>query len=417
VHVAPVTVRKDVALPKMPSAVHVATPRLSHEQTATLKLAIRGRLAPAAGQGLAVEHAPAPGRVRPLTDRNGLLKPVPEQVVRLEKARVILADYPLIKHDFGEVLAKRFGKPVNAISNDEIDGWLLDSTAYMSIPQVKQTEVNTPIPYNERQTVTALRPQDYGRALVYEPAPGALIDVKGAGAVNPRMKTESSGLATLGESIREYAYEHLVNKVFIHAGLGDRTVGHYAVIDAGFDVKQPNGGTDPAGLILRQAAPRAGGYLSALGNHDTRRIEVTLRRYGITSAGEHRSDSYDALNLQGSADGAVEDFGGFLVRPTFDKPAYHYDRTPKESPSNKPLLSEDKVFVEPHEDIRVPFNVWGYTATGKADPALDNPSAWSHELARSLRDGRAGRQDAEQHMHNLLDPVDARLQANGPTSR
>jgi hypothetical protein len=260
--------------------------------------------------------------------------------------------------------------------------------------------------------VTALRPADYGRALVFQPEPGVLIDVKGSGALAPQQESHGNGLATLGEAIREYAYEHLVNKVFEHAQTGDRTVGHYAVIDAGFDVKQHDGRIDPAGLILRQAHSRATGDLSALSNSDTKRIEMTLRRYGITSAGAYQNDPYDRLNLQGTKDGAVLDFGGFLVMPKFEKPAYHFDRTPEVSPRYKPLLSADKDFVNPDENVRVPVHLWGYTVSGKADPIVDNPQIWSHELATALREGRAQRKDAEQHMKNLLDPVDAKLKAH-----
>jgi hypothetical protein len=408
----------------VPSApIHVEPPHSApiHIETAAT-LALRARLqarTQATAHPVAVPSAPtaAPGRIQPITDRSELLEPKAEKAVRLQNARVVLADYPLITHDFGKALEARFGKPVESISHDEIDSWLLESTAYISVPQSKQTTVNTPIPYDPKQTVSALRPQDYGRALVYNPTPGVFIDVKGAGAKKPALTDHASGLATLGEGIREYAYEHLVHKVLQHANRGDRTVGHYAVIDAGFDVKQPDGRTDPAGLILRQAHSRSRGDLAALGNHDTKRVEATLRRYGITSAGAYQEEPYDALNLQGTKDGALVDFGGFLVESKFEKPAYHFDRTPDASPKYKPLLSTDKVWVEPNPALRVPVEQWGFTVSGKADPAVDNPSIWSHELARSLREGRATRNDAEQHLHNLLDPVDARLNAQpGPSS-
>jgi hypothetical protein len=369
--------------------------------------------APAAPAAITLQKngGAAPGRIEPLTTPGGLASPTEEKAVRLEKARVILADYPLIKHDFGSAIAARYNRPLETISNDEIDGWILDSAAYISEPQTKQTAVNTPIPPSTR-SVKAFRPADYGRALVFQPAPGVLIDVKGSGAVDPQQGDHSNGLATLGEVIREYAYEHLIHKVFEHSGAPDRTVGHYAVIDTGFDVKQPDGRVDPAGLILRQAHSRATGDLSALSNKDTKRIEMTLRRYGITSAGAYQNEPFDALNLQGTKDGAVLDFGGFLVMPKFEKPAYHFDRTPEVSPRYKPLLSQQKDFVQPDDAIRVPNELWGYTVSQRADPIADNPTRWSHELATSLRQGRATRKDAEQHMHNLLDPVDARLKAH-----
>ena len=363
------------------------------------------------GDALADPDQPAPGRIQPLTSSADLLNPKRERVFRLTNARVVGADYPLIKHDFGNVLMARYGKPLDQITTGEIDAWLLDSTAYIAKTQTKQTVVNTPIPHDEKQSTMALRPDDYGRALVFEPEPGVLIDAKGVGARNPKMKDHANGLATLGETIREFAYEHLINKILVHADRGDRTVGHYAIIDAGFDVKQPDGGTDPAGIILRQAHARSAGRSSLFGRQLMRKIEVTLRRYGITSAGAYQDGKFDALNIQGTPDGAIVDFGGFLAMQNFQKLAYHFDWNPDYS-NHPPLLSPDGVWVQPNADVRVPYRLWGYTASGKADPQFDNPSVWSAQLATALRNGAATRADVEQHLRNLLGPVDKRLDAN-----
>jgi hypothetical protein len=368
-------------------------------------------LAPALAAPTVVDNAPrvaAAGRIQPLKVLSGLRNPRGETAVRLKDARVVLADYPLIKHDFGQALSEHYGKALKDISNDEIDAWLLDSAAYISGAQAKQQEVNSPIPSTTKQ-VTAYRPSDYGRAMVFRPAPGVLIDVKGSGAKSPKQTDHGNGLATLGEVIREFSYEQLVNKVFIHSKTGARTVGHYAVIDAGFDVKFGDGRTDRAGLILRQAHSRAPGDKSALSIRETDNIERTLRRYGITAAGAYQNEPYDAINLQGAKNGAVLDFGGFLAMPWFEKPAYHFDHTPEVQPKAKPLIVPGTNFPQPDERVRVPFNVWGFTETHVADPIKDNPWIWSHQLAKALRDGTATRKDAEQHLHNLLDPVDAQL--------
>ncbi len=349
----------------------------------------------------------APGRIRPLTQVRGLQKPRQEKAVKLANAKVVLADYPLIRHDFAAPLEARYGKEIARISEPEIDAWLLDSAGYISAAQAKQAQVNTAIPVHAHEVVTALRPADYGRALVFNPSPGVLIDVKGSGARSPKQTDHANGLATLGEVIREFAYEQLVHKIFRHSQSDRRTVGHYAVIDAGFDVKFGDGGQDRAGLILRQAHVRATGDKSALGIPTALKIETVLRRYGITSAGAYQHEPYDALNIQGTKDGALLDFGGFLAMPWFEKPAYHFDHTPDVEPRVKPMLKPGGRFVQPDEAHRVPFDVWGFH--GKADPINDRPWIWSHELARNLRDGVARRADVEQHYRNLMQPFELKL--------
>ena len=351
----------------------------------------------------------AHGNIVPLVDHERLAAPIKEEAVKLKHARVVLADYPLIKHDFGRVLEQRFRKPLGAISHDEIDAWLLESAGYISARHVEVAPVhgvNTAIP-TEAKTITAWRPYGYNRALVYEPAPGVLIDVKGAGSLRPSNdeKGHHNGLATLGEAIREFAYEKLVREIFEHEGAGQRTVGTYAVIDAGFDVRWGNGHQDPAGLILRQAHDRAPGNANRFDQERTRAIELTLRKYGITSAGaEYGGYSRDQLNVQGTKDGAIVDFGAFLTMEGFTRDAKHYDG----SPSAPTLISKE---YQPDPAVRVPFGIWGYSDPHKPDPASDRPSAWSHELARALRkpeaiaDPKLTRAWTEQHMHNLLAPV------------
>jgi hypothetical protein len=361
----------------------------------------------AGGSALAGKTA-APGRITPITSTSKLKRPKKEKVVRLANARVVLADYPLIRHDFAEALEGFHGKALHDISNDEIDGWLLEHTAYVSAAQAKQTAVNTHIP-TTGMTWEAYRPHDYGRALVFKAAPGVFIDVKGSGAKAPKQTDHANGLASLGEVIREYAYEQLVNKLFLHNGSGRRTVGHYAVIDAGFDIKFGDGRQDRAGLILRQAHERAVGDKSSLGIASALKIETVLRTYGITSAGAYQNEPYDALNIQGTKDGALLDFGGFLAVPWFSKPAFHFDHTPDIEPRRQPLMKPGGFFVQPDEAHRVPFTLWGFNKTGKADPIADNPWIWSHELAAGLKDGTATRNDAEQHMRNLMGPVEEQL--------
>lgn len=235
-----------------------------------------------------------------------------------------------------------------------------------------------------------------------------LIDAKGVGAVLPRAGDHSDGLMTLGESIREFAYEKLVSRIFIHDGQGLKTVGSYAVIDAGTSVKHADGSSSPAGIILRQAHTRYDGPSSTMSDKITLKVEKVLRRYGLTSAGAYRNKyDYDKLNVQGTKKGAVIDFGGFLALENFGgREARHFFRTPTLYKDSGPK----RVTID--ENVRVPLEQWGTTISGKEDPKMDNPWLWSHELARDFAEGRANRDDAYNHLRNLWGPVFEKLEAN-----
>lgn len=324
---------------------------------------------------------------------------VKEEVVILSNAKIVFADYSLLRKDFPEL---------RNLSNDEIDWWLLRNTAVMSGAQAKQEEVNTKI--NSYDTKSAYRPPDYGRALVIpvnapgaDDAPIGLIDAKGVGALAPALEDHGDGLATLGECIREFVYEKMVNRVFQHSKSGLKTVGTYAVIDAGFDLKHVDQSTSPAGIVLRQAHTRATGYMSLMSEEDSLKVENVLRHYGLTSAGAYRSEPFERINVQGTKGGAVLDFGGFLTVEKYSKKARHFYHV-------KTLIDPSLPgSIQPDENIRVPLNIWGTTVSGKEDPKLDNVWLWSHDLARSFRNGTASRQDANQHVKNLLGPVFEKL--------
>lgn len=328
-------------------------------------------------------------------------KSVKEEVVILSNAKIVFADYSLLRRDFAEL---------RTISNDEIDWWLLRNTAIMSSAQADQEVVNTKI--NSYDTKSAYRPPDYGRALVIPVnSPGTenpigLIDAKGVGALKPALKDHGDGLATLGECIREFVYEKLVNRVFQHSQSGIKTVGTYAVIDSGFDLKHVDGSSSPAGIVLRQAHNRYEGKGSLFSDEDSLKIEKILRHYGLTSAGAYRHEPVERINIQGTKSGAVLDFGGFLAVDHFSKPAKNFYKyfDPK-------VLMDPKLpgFVQPDESVRVPLDIWGTTVSGKEDPKLDNVWLWSHDLAKSFRNGTATRQDANSHVKNLLVPVFEKL--------
>ena len=237
-------------------------------------------------------------------------------------------------------------------------------------------------------------------------APVGMIDAKGVGSVKPFQAADGhgNGLATLGESIREFVYEKLARKVFEASGEGVKTVGTYAIIDGGFDITHADGSHSPAGIVLRQAHKRAPGAYSLLSDAESLRIERILRRYGLTSAGAYRFARIEAINVQGTDTGGILDFGGFLAVDDYYKPAKRFY-------GGKLLLTgpQDPLFVHPDPDLRVPLSLWGTTISGKEDPKLDNVWIWSHELADALRSGRANRASVDQHLKNFLEPTFKRI--------
>jgi hypothetical protein len=338
-----------------------------------------------------LSHANVPHLVR---NSSELVDPVAETVVRVATARIVMADYTRIRADFSVT---------RKMTENEINTWLLNKTAYVSQAQARQQETNSKIEILNTSSgapvqTTAYRPQLYGRALVFDVEDG-LIDAKGVGATRPRLAGHSTGLASLGEVIREFIFQKKVQQVLDHSGSGLQTVESYAVIDWGFDAREMDGIYMRAGAILRQghARPRLVGG----GNHfasviDSKMIEELLREYGITSTGDGASEKKEKVNIQISNDKALIDFGAYLVRDHFSVELRHYgDHTLLASPSSPH-------FVQPDPHLKVPASVWGSSETGMVNPRFDNPWVWSHRLAADLRSGRAQPEHALMHLHNMM---------------
>lgn len=301
-----------------------------------------------------------------------------QRVLKLQNARVLIADYDLIREDF----------PVTKnLSNPEVDSWLLNHVGYISDSQANQTYVNTHIPITGEEA-EAYRPPRYGRALVYQiydPSDSSkrvgLIDAKGVGAVKPRQKEHGNGLATLGESLREYIYEKMVNEVMAEEKIGHKTIGSYAVIDPGFEVVHADGSTSPAGFYLRQAHHRnSTEYIR--GDAETK-IKKALAKYGIDAAGNH----------QGSSSENLLDFGHYVVR-------------------------DDLEGIDSKKSL--PVQVWGYDSNGGkgtgswAYSKFDRPWVWSHEMADGWRQGHANRHHVWIHFQNFMEPLRKILKQNNP---
>ena len=311
-----------------------------------------------------------------------------EEVVKLSQARVVMADYDLIRKDFPHVAH---------MAEHEIDEWLINQTAYVSRAQAEQTATNTQIPI-DAGTRQAHRPPSYNRALLFEmenPANPAekigLMDAKGVGGLRPAQRDHGNGVATLGEVIREFIWERLVREVFHDANLENKTVGSYAVIDGGFDVLHTDGSTSPAGIYLRQGHKRINYDSGWLDSSTRRNLQNILHKYGIDPNN----------NIQGTTTGDVFDFGHFIVR------------------DDSPSIDHAKA---------VPFDVWGYDKNIPNQPGdrwfyskKDNGWNYSHELAQAFRDGRADRHATWMHVQNMMNPLREKLRtgdrsANGCVS-
>jgi hypothetical protein len=191
-----------------------------------------------------------------------------ERVSRVPGARVVLADYELLQHDFPELrddaleragLGLHHGADRAAVRRRLIDEWLLERAAVVSQAQARQSTVNTPISTTDKRRF-AWRPTAYGRALVVEAgADGGLLDLKGIG-VAPRARPSdamhSSGLCDLGEVLRDMLFQWAIDAIFEHAGVELGSVPTYAAIDLGFDRRLHDGRLLPAGVQVRRAHRR-----------------------------------------------------------------------------------------------------------------------------------------------------------------
>ena len=248
-------------------------------------------------------------------EQDGVL---PETVLRVVGARVVYANYNLLKHDFPQlkdhVLEKQFPLLKTLKGNEKkkaccykIDEWLIRNTAFVSQNQAKQSVVNTPIAIGN-ETVKAWRPPGYGRALVFSieendkglllddhrktPAfENRLIDVKGTGVapgVQPVNASHSNGINRLGFAFFELIIQELLQRIFRHSKTAIQTLPFYGIIDPGFDEQNELMHKSPAALLLRRAHRRpkdSGGlyHYDSTGQHVQLEIEQMLRKYGITS--------------------------------------------------------------------------------------------------------------------------------------
>jgi hypothetical protein len=328
-------------------------------------------------------------------------------LARVVTARVALADYPLIAHDFPK-MQQRSGESLEAW-HQRVDQWLIQETAFINVGQLTDNGVNTFITTTAERK-TAYRPKGYNRAHVI-PVDGGLIDVKGDGTASPSQRDHSNGLATLGEMIREYVYEKLETLIFKQSKTGINTVGCYGVVDFGFNIVHADGSQSRAGYVLRQAHNRATAFNSSLPRDVGTKIELLLRKYGLTSSGEtfgfrsaKRDNPWDYTNIQGTdsyeKNKTIEviDFGAHLaIRGAFEFDLRAADAITVVVPANS------QEFVQPDPKLRVPTETWA--SSGPEDSKADRPWVYAHETAAAFAEGRADRSAVERHVETMLQGV------------
>lgn len=382
-----------------------------------------------------------------------LEKPVLETGVSVATAKVLMCNYQLLKRDFPYLRGR---------SHKQIDQWLIARAAYISVPQARNNEVNTPPFINPSQTVLALRPHGYGRATVL-PVKGGLLDVKGTGVANhlvPENRSHANGLMSLGEAIREFTMQYLVETIFRHAkskgykstaGQPLETVQSYAVIDWGFSIydtfspfRFQNGGLMRAGAIVRQAHARK--MIPGSGNHflpknQANEVEDLLRSYGITTSG-NIYDSVDIPDIQGTIDSRIFDFGTYVVMDRFSKDrtdplgSEYFDDFEEAIPTRgQRLLSfsdlpqpsvllkslklltfesnQDDSFddayeyplFQPNQRISIPFYHWGYNKriNPKGKCNLDNLRIMGEQFAQSLNESEIINLNRTSQIRTVLD--------------
>jgi len=242
-----------------------------------------------------------------------------ESALRISSARVVWADYELLRHDFPQLRSRSLltaqpelrrlrGKKRKAALQHIIDGWLLRNGAIISQSQADHSQVNTQIE-TSGEMVEVYRPPRYGRSLVvslrnnnrslapqlaarWEEEADGLLDLKGVGTAPTIVPADSiygNGLMPLREALADLVLQQAMEALFRHAGTGFRCVPVYAVLDPGFDVLSKFFPPRPAGIQVRRAhrRPVGGAELPFRGSDEQFvkfEIEMLLRRYGITSA-------------------------------------------------------------------------------------------------------------------------------------
>ena len=194
--------------------------------------------------------------------------------IRLGKAQVLVADYPLLKHLFPQILKE--------MGNKEINSWLLNQTAYLSqgqVARITEGDLSAYIDIPEgcfcyEDIKGGVRQKGGGRTTSffidnkYSFGDGGIliemIDVKGVGTTNMQKEFDSkaNGFLPLTDALKELGYQRLIERVCNIGDIEWGTVKMLGIIDTG--IKYRDGIMNPATgfmndrcvLVLREAQSR-----------------------------------------------------------------------------------------------------------------------------------------------------------------
>jgi hypothetical protein len=354
--------------------------------------------------------------VVPLQNINKLTVQEEATAYHLSNAKVFIADYALIRRDFAPL--------VKDLTDVEIDQWLVKNASLIAKTQYDKAPgagLCEEIPVNTSEPVTVFRPVDYGRGFVFRVGKNGtkdlLIDTKGVGAIEPTGESyHSDGFGELAEMILEFAFEKLVHQIFIHSHSGFDTIETYAVIDPGFRACKFKTWPD-AGIVLRQAHVRyqandvetPDGYMHyfQLDESVALAMEKVMRPYGMTSTGMgymnsvgKRNPVYRAHDIQGSVEGALVDFGPFMVNRQFDGSLVKV-RPNRDGSSDITLDINGPHFIQPDPAIMVSMKDWSIEKdeTGRLVHRADQ---WARLWIREVKGGWKTERDFANFLNQLL---------------
>lgn len=394
--------------------------------------------------------APAVRSERINVDHKRVRWPLSVPMVHVLSARVVIADYALLKQDF----------PVlRPLEDAAIDEWIQNHagifTSYHATENfADHLKVNTKIPIDERPSESkeiprGLRPRNYGRAVLQpvflDPHEGAAdgsgwMDIKGVGEtayfrtgehgqthVNaPSRKAYSFGTVLAVEALAEFVMEKVVRRTLLtHSTIS--TLGTYAVPDLGFERIQ-HGSVVPlrAGLLVRRPNQRGRFDITEMFS-----AESAFRAHGITSAGgsyakraayvgeplpckaEDWDFKYlfadevlfcDPMNIQSTTRREVVDFGAFQVEDSFRFPVpvlLHNRAMPAERiPVVRPIGQKAwmTLLAQLEESVRQ-LPRWPEPETDKSNISLEKLKSYNKGVS-------SARRKIEHHVGGFLSRVD-----------
>jgi hypothetical protein len=406
-----------------------------------------------AGMEMGVAEGTLPHRIRhrPSVIRKYGELVAADEMLRLANARVLVVDYPALYADFPQLhpdsLVRQIPRLQSLSEHARLramsgiaDRWLLNAAGLISRGQLHVTDVNTEIKIKGRP-FEVFRPPRYGRACITKVrsqsleieelsdvasiSGGGELDIKGVGVQTGRVPSRHD------YALQEYIVQRVLDAILANANAGVSALPIYGIIDTGFDGFTCTDRRFPAGLVVRRAHLRTAhsdlpGW-GTLDQHMIFRIELLLRKYGITSSkrnrlrilrvrnqlaafewGERKKIPHkflsklverfaievpfeaDRVNIQmdasevgGSFGRQILDFGQYEARPHFDRPVLSLVH-------DRPLCwggfidTNHECFVQPDRNLVPNETYWQKSC----EPSAELFGDLATEIVSYFRDGK-----------------------------